>query len=222
MSQSQLHKVDLFLILLIFVTLAVTVAIYIWNTDYFYLSFAAEDRLVENGTALFLLVASFVLASNARSLCHKQRVRVALFTAFYALLFFAASGEEISWGQRIFGWESSEFVRTHNNQGETNLHNMIVFGKPLSKTLFGGGLTTVLLVYLVVFPVLYPRIAFIKRLADWFAVPVPGMRHAALAVIASLVIASIDVARKWEVYELVFSILAVSTFLLPQNRDKVV
>jgi hypothetical protein len=33
------------------------------------------------------------------------------------------SGEEISWGQHLFGWESSVFWDSVNDQGETNFHN---------------------------------------------------------------------------------------------------
>ncbi len=33
--------------------------------------------------------------------------------------------EEISWGQRIFGFESPELFEKHNIQGETNLHNLV-------------------------------------------------------------------------------------------------
>ena len=33
------------------------------------------------------------------------------------------AGEEVSWGQHIFGWEASEYWQSLNDQGETNLHN---------------------------------------------------------------------------------------------------
>jgi hypothetical protein len=34
------------------------------------------------------------------------------------------TGEEISWGQRIFGWETPEALEEINRQGETTLHNI--------------------------------------------------------------------------------------------------
>ena len=47
----------------------------------------------------------------------------------------------------------------------------------------------------------------------------PGLRHTLFAVAASLVIVAMgDQNRKWEVYELIFSLLMVSIFLMPQNR----
>lgn len=33
------------------------------------------------------------------------------------------AGEEVSWGQHVFEWQSSEFWHSVNDQGETNLHN---------------------------------------------------------------------------------------------------
>ncbi|KZY40374.1 hypothetical protein A3731_37500, partial [Roseovarius sp. HI0049] len=181
--------------------------------------YAFEDRLVEYATALFLLVASGILVSNALSLRAKGLTLAAILTAVYALLFFLGAGEEISWGQRIFGWESGEFFQENNKQKETNFHNLVVGGTHLTKTIFGTGLTAVILLYLIALPLLYPRVGLIRRLADRLAVPVPGLRHTLFAVAASLVIVAMgDQNRKWEVYELIFSLLMVSIFLLPQNR----
>ena len=108
----------------------------------------------------------------------------------------------------------------NNKQFETNLHNLRVGDTNLAKTVFGSGLTTVILLYLVVMPQLYMRVTFLRRVIDRLAIPVPGLRHTALAILASLVIAMMDQGRKWEVYELVFSLLMLSIILRPQNVDK--
>ncbi len=212
--------IDRLLLALIVATLAASTIIAWRAPDYFQFSFAAEDRLVENGTALFLLVASLVLLSNAVRLAGRGAWRAALLTGAYALLFFLAAGEEISWGQRIFGWEPGEFFAENNYQGETNLHNLMVGEVRLARVLFGSVLTTVLLLYLVVLPLLYPRVAWLRRVADALAVPVPGLRHAVLALLASGVVAVIHVPRNWEVYELVFALLATAIFVAPQNPEK--
>lgn len=41
-----------------------------------------------------------------------------------AFMFFVAAGEEISWGQRIIGFETPEGLRELNEQGEFNFHNL--------------------------------------------------------------------------------------------------
>lgn len=215
------ETVDRSLLALIVLTLIASVVIALAAPQYFDQTFAAEDRLVEYGTAVFLLVASAVQVRRAVGQARRVAWVAAALTVIYALLFFFAAGEEISWGQRIFDWETNEFFEENNAQGETNFHNFVVGGQPLTRTLFGSVLTTALLLYLVVLPLLYPRVALIRRLADALVVPVPGLRHAGFAVVASLVIAVIEPSRKWEVYELIFALLATSIFILPTNRDKI-
>ncbi|KZY43613.1 hypothetical protein A3731_10900 [Roseovarius sp. HI0049] len=211
--------IDRALLAAIAIVCVVSYIIHLWDPVYFTTVYAFEDRLVEYATALFLLVASGILVSNALSLRAKGLTLAAILTAVYALLFFLGAGEEISWGQRIFGWESGEFFQENNKQKETNFHNLVVGGTHLTKTIFGTGLTAVILLYLIALPLLYPRVGLIRRLADRLAVPVPGLRHTLFAVAASLVIVAMgDQNRKWEVYELIFSLLMVSIFLLPQNR----
>ncbi|WP_370210402.1 hypothetical protein [Roseovarius sp.] len=213
-------NLDMAAMALIVATLVMTVIVYLVSTDYFTLVYAREDGVVEYGTAIFLLVSSAILLWNAKGLASKARGGAAALVVFYALLFFLAAGEEVSWGQRIFGWESTEFFMENNKQYETNFHNLMVGDFHLAKTLFGSVLTTVILLYLVVLPLLYPKGGWVARMADRFALPVPWLKHAAIALVASVIIAVIDVNRKWEVYELIFSLLTVSIFLLPQNRDK--
>ena len=222
MPQNQtLLTIDKCIMALILATLGTTVVIYFWDPEFFTLVYAAEDGPVEYGTALFLLIAAFILARHALAMNATGRRRAAALTLFYGLLFFLAAGEEVSWGQRIFGWESGEFFQENNKQDETNLHNLVIFGVHLTKTLFGPVLTAIILLYLVVLPLLYPRKGVVQRLADRFVVPVPWVKHGVIALAASILIAVIDVNRKWEVYALVFSLIVVSLFLPPQNRDTV-
>ncbi len=220
----QLEKIDRALMSTIITVLMLTIGISLWDPLYFSLRFAAEDGVVEYGTAIALLASCFVLIRNALSIRGRAGGLAVGLTFFYALLFFFGAGEEISWGQRIFGWETSEAMKELNRQDETNLHNIEFGGVALTKHLFGPVLTVVILLYLVALPLLYPRVAWISRLADKLAVPVPGLRHAAIALIGSIIVAIIDsfgVDRVWEAYECVFALLTVSIFLLPTNRDKV-
>jgi len=91
-----------------------------------------EDGLFENIGALCLFITSllFVMAffrqeGGADFLLFKvNRNYWLLILAFFFLL---GSGEEISWGQRIFGWETPEGYSQVNRQNETNLHNLKPF-----------------------------------------------------------------------------------------------
>ncbi|WP_320177146.1 hypothetical protein [Roseovarius pacificus] len=179
--------------------------------------FAIEDGPIEYGTAVALFMASLVLFWRAIRLGRAARIGAGLLVAFYALIFVFGAGEEISWGQRIFGWETTEYFLENNRQMETNLHNLAFGEEQLAKTLFGSVLTTVLLLYLVVLPPLYPRVRWIAKLADALMVPVPGLRHTIIAVVASLLVAVVDLPRKWEVYEFIFGLLSLSIFIGPAN-----
>lgn len=217
---SNLKQIDRMILILIGFILVMTVGIYLVSTSYFALRFAAEDGLVEYGTAISLFAASLILLRNGLSLrSHGTKLAIGL-TFFYAFMFFFGAGEEISWGQRIFGWETSEAMKEINRQDETTIHNIEIGGVALTKHLFGPVLTIAILLYLMVLPLVYPRFQSVARFVDRIALPVPGVRHAILALVSSLVIVAIDVDRKWEVYEFIFGLLVMSIFLVPQNPDE--
>jgi tetratricopeptide (TPR) repeat protein len=100
----------------------------------------------------FFLFAAAMLFS-LRIVFSPSRYR--LFFAFLALACFYVTMEEISWGQRIFGWSSPEFFKDRNIQGETNLHNLLVGPvRTTTKSLVEYVLAAALLLYGIVYPVL--------------------------------------------------------------------
>ena len=147
------------------------------------------------------------------------RYSAAVVVGLYAFLFFFASGEELSWGQRVFGWEAPEFFTNNSFRTETNLHNLKVGNVKLVKVLFGNILTPILLLYLLVLPHLYPRVEWVRRKADRLAIPVPHVKHMLIILAASVFIALVDLNRRWEFYEFIFSLIALSIFLNPLNRN---
>ncbi len=82
-----------------------------------------EDSWTENLTAVWFFLASLLLAATA---CreHSRPLRWVYILGAAAFLFVA--GEEISWGQRLFGWSTPDFLTGTNKQGETNVHNINV------------------------------------------------------------------------------------------------
>ncbi len=88
-----------------------------------------EDGVVESLGALAFLIASiaFVVARfrlPAPAEARSWLVRYQVFHLVLAALMFLAFAEEISWGQRIFGWHSPDALAEINAQGETNIHNL--------------------------------------------------------------------------------------------------
>lgn len=82
-----------------------------------------EDRLIENLTALLLLLAGvFLIYTALKQVGGKQLRKFVLIAA--GVLFIAGAGEEISWGQRIFDIETPDRLLEINDQDELNIHNI--------------------------------------------------------------------------------------------------
>ncbi len=95
--------------------------------------FRGEDHLIENLGAFFFFAASilyfvcFWLSSRSAKETHNHHPKRNGFYFFLAVLFFIGLGEEISWGQRIIGWETPQILKKINKQRETTFHNIYIF-----------------------------------------------------------------------------------------------
>lgn len=87
----------------------------------------AEDLLLEMLTAI-LFIASSVFFFRAAMFHQRQRVGhhkiVATLLIGIAVVFLFFGLEEISWGQRLFGWSTPAVLERINDQGELNIHNI--------------------------------------------------------------------------------------------------
>ncbi|MDX1572099.1 MAG: hypothetical protein R3200_16565, partial [Xanthomonadales bacterium] len=79
-----------------------------------------EQGLIELST-FFLLLPAVVLGFLAQSR-HAGMGRVWLVALTLGCVYFA--GEEVSWGQHLFGWATPDPVSRINDQQETNIHNI--------------------------------------------------------------------------------------------------
>ena len=104
-----------------YISLVVLFTVILITAPNFYNLLTQEDHLVENMTALALLFTGFLFIKL--TLKSSNKGLTFLFT-LVALVFLFGAGEEISWGQRIFGWETPEDFKAINDQDETNLHNI--------------------------------------------------------------------------------------------------
>lgn len=186
------------------------------DPDFFNGTYAKEDGAVEYATAVLLFLIALLclyrlFTSKGKSVTWK------IGTFLFVLLFIFGGGEEISWGQRIFGIESSEFFTQNNAQGETNLHNMVVGETKINKVIFSQLLMVVMVLYLIVAPILYRKQAWFKNLADKFAVPIVKWHQTIAFLVATALVALNTADRTWEVYELVFGTLFLLIFLSPLN-----
>jgi len=133
--------------------------------------YVEEDGLIEWLTVLSLLAASGVCLYRAATLFNRKPAYFIFTSAMLGLLLFVAAGEEISWGQRIFGIETPEYFKENNLQSETNLHNLEINGVKINLVVFSYLLIAALVVYLGVFPFLYNRSVKMKNFINRWGVP---------------------------------------------------
>jgi hypothetical protein len=138
-----------------------------WRDPAGFLVWIREDGLVEWLTFVALAVAASCAICRALDL---RRIvggarGARLWFALAAALFFGAL-EEISYGQRILGWETPEWLKRWNAQDETNFHNLEFGDFSVNKVIFGKALALFLILYVLVLPLLArrpPVSAFVDR-----------------------------------------------------------
>ncbi len=89
-----------------------------------FLLVTAENSLLEWPQFFFVLAASLLAAWLGTQLIHKRQLLIGCLYVVAAVGAFFVAGEEISWGQQVFGWETPETLNAMNHQGETNIHNI--------------------------------------------------------------------------------------------------
>ncbi len=86
--------------------------------------FTGEDRFAENLQIVFWVI-SFILSLivvNNKSLDKNKSYAILYGILCVGIAFII--GEEVSWGQRFFGWATPESMKIINKQDETNIHNI--------------------------------------------------------------------------------------------------
>jgi hypothetical protein len=155
-----------------------------------------EDGIVQDvGAALFLVTGVAFLLAFAK--------RPSVFTLLLGLLFLFGFLEEISYGQRVFGFATPQYFLEHNVQQEFNLHNMEWFERTdevgegfLDKMVSIDRLFSLFwLGYCVAVPVICRFSAGATRLANKIRLPIVPLVIAALFILNYLVGKGFETAR---------------------------
>lgn len=137
-----------------------------------------EDRVFEWLTCLFFATSSvffFLTLIKTRN----------LFYLIFAIVFLFGAGEEISWGQRVLGFETPETVNKINVQKEFNLHNIEIFNnkdldgnlkRETDKLLDMNFLFKLfVMVYGIIIPLSVYHLKFVSRITRKLRFPVPSV-----------------------------------------------
>jgi len=217
----RLDKVEIALLAFMFFHFAIGVFTAVTNTEYFDTVFTVEDGVIEWYTVDALVMCAAVCGWR---LFRLRKVRSPLFLGvlgFLTLLFLFGALEEISWGQRILGRESSEFFQENNAQGETNFHNLVVGETKLNRLIFSRLLGFCVISYILIFPILYTKVGWIRKLASTLAVPVPKVIYIVsyLIVGASYPLLDAFSTKKGELLEFGGCFLFLLILAFPKNAE---
>lgn len=181
--------------------------------------FVQEDGIAEWLTVAGLLSGSIVCLSRFVKLINK-RTKWFLFVTFCIGLFlFFASGEEVSWGQRIFGLQTPEYFEKNNSQQELNLHNLVVGGVKMNKLIFSFILVGALCIFLVVVPLLYQKSNGIRKLINASGIPVPQLYQVIGFVLVFILTSLIKHGKQAELLECDGALLFFLIILYPKNKE---
>ncbi len=161
-----------------------------------------EDHLYENFQAITFLITSFLMffvfiKSKSKNENYVFNFNRNIFFLLLAIFFFFCFGEEISWGQRIFGIHTPLSYGSINAQDETNLHNLWIFSSYNKHLAMKSGLglwlssarifALIWLVYCFLIPLSDSLFSFFHRIYKKLSFPVVPLWLGSLFVIAHLI-----------------------------------
>ena len=157
-----------------------------------FLRLTEEDGLLESIAALLFFITAilFFILFFKKTAFYKTSDQLyynsysrRIFFLLLALLFVFLCGEEISWGQRILGFDTPENIKERNMQDEFNLHNLDIFNlrdhNTERKTGIAAYLTAkkifiyIFVFYLFILPLLNKYSEPVRQLIKRFYLPVP-------------------------------------------------
>ncbi|WP_370895304.1 hypothetical protein [Chryseobacterium gossypii] len=203
--------------------LTVIFAIYVFFTDSSYFEYLVqEDGFYENLTSIFLFLTSFTLIIKFFKYQKYYGIWWKVGVLLMAVGLFFGGGEEISWGQRIFHIQSSEFFKENNAQQETNLHNMVVGDVKLNKLIFSNLMSICFGIYFIVLPIVWNKVQWIRVLLDKFGISVARPVHIIIfLIVTALILLPIDHSRKWEIWEYAFALIMFLIVYNPLNVKQI-
>ncbi len=140
-----------------------------------------KEGLFENLTFVLYLLSAVACAIAALRLQRNPTVDhhrlVASFYLVCAVVFLVVAGEEVSWGQRVFGIKTPEPLVSLNHQHETNVHNL------LSRNALNVMTRQIAAVFLLGVIAMWALAATLRLPVLHFVIPHPSL--AGLALIAS-------------------------------------
>ena len=202
---------------LIFILLFIGIILFKVNYEA-YRAYVAEDSIIEWLTVIALFSSADVSIKRVLKLKNKRNFGFIIVLILISFAFIFGAGEEISWGQRIFGLHSSNFFLQYNSQYETNIHNLVLMNIKINKAIFSFLLGLIIAIYFLVVPILYQKKDKVKDFIDSYGIPVPRIQHVVSYLIFSIIIKIFHAPDKWELLEMAGAFIFYLIILNPFNH----
>jgi len=217
MSTIRLSVIEKITLLFVILMLLLGYILFYTNLHSFEI-YVEEDGTVEWLTVVGLVAGCIVCASRFIKLFKTRSWWFLTVTAVLCLLLFMVAGEEISWGQRIFGIKSSSFFIKNNTQHEMNFHNLVLDGVKLNKLIFSIGLIVALFLYLGIMPIVYQKSLPVKRFIDRSGVPVARVYQVIAFLLLFILTSLLRHEKNSELLECGAASLFFLIVLFPKNK----
>jgi hypothetical protein len=211
-------KLEIFIIVLVFALTILGLILSFINIDFFIDHYIVEDGFIEWLTVIGLLIGAVVSFTRAKRLYNIRGFLFSLFTISLGILMIIAAGEEISWGQRIFGIESSQYFQENNAQGEINLHNLVVGGVRVNTLVFSLILTSCLVVFMIIVPYLYTKNTWVKNFLDSSGIILPKFYQTVSVILVFAITALIPHGKRAELLEFGAVFIFLLIVFYPMNE----
>ncbi len=99
-----------------------------------------EAGALEHATVIFSVIGFVIALLIVKNRKDCPRPWMGFLMLFFALGFFYIAGEETSYGQHLFLWDTPGWLAEANRQNETNLHNLHLSLDRIPKTIIGVGI----------------------------------------------------------------------------------
>lgn len=195
----------------------------IFNQAYFDTVYTLEDGLLEWLTVVALFTTAAVTFNRAVKFASTQSKVFVGMNLLFAAIFLFGAGEEISWGQRIFGWETTDYFSENNAQNETNIHNLKINGVKINQLIFGTIFSIILFSYLLILAPLYHRREKFRQFFDSLGIPMPKLYQVCgyfviLIAIEVIIKEFSGTLRRGELTEFVTSFWVLINVAFPTNK----
>jgi len=111
-----MKKIELICYIIIGIVIAIGTTVSYANPTFFAEKLTVEDGPFEWITVFMLFITGCLMLRRAILLRNARTKIFILITAGAGLLMWFGAGEELSWGQRIFGIEASDWLKENNTQ----------------------------------------------------------------------------------------------------------